>query len=91
VSASMRRGAREANEESARAAWSRDMGQAIGSLAGLIAAINALTDRVERLEQQVSARDRAPKGGDPQGLRGEAIEPGPARDAPGNNHEGAQR
>jgi len=45
----MRRGAREANEESHRTARSRAMGEAIGGLAAFVAAINRLSERVEAL------------------------------------------
>jgi polyhydroxyalkanoate synthesis regulator phasin len=57
----MRRGAREANEESARLRLAGEMGHAIGSLTVFIAAITRLTDRVEALEKQV-----AELKGDPQ-------------------------
>lgn len=47
---SMIRGAREANEESHRAAQSRAMGEALGSMAAFIVAINKLTERMETVE-----------------------------------------
>lgn len=49
----MKRGAREANEESDRLRASRAMGEALGSLAAFITAINKLTERVEQLEGRV--------------------------------------
>jgi hypothetical protein len=50
-SESMRRGAREANEESDRAAASRSMGAAVGGLAAFIVEINSLKARVDALER----------------------------------------
>lgn len=47
---SMIRGAREANEESHRTAQARALGEAIGGLAAIIAAINKLTERMEAVE-----------------------------------------
>lgn len=49
----MQRGAREANAESALAAQSKAMGEALGGMAAFIAAINKLTVRVEALEAKV--------------------------------------
>lgn len=52
-SESMRRGAREANEESDRAAQARSLGEAIGGLAAFAVAINKLEARVAELEADV--------------------------------------
>jgi len=49
----MRRGAREANEESRRLAESAAMGKAIGELSAFVVAIHRLSDAVEDLRTRV--------------------------------------
>ncbi len=58
TAADMRRGAREANEESHRAAMSRDMGKALGEMTAFIFAINRLSEAIERLEGRVAALEK---------------------------------
>jgi hypothetical protein len=54
----MRRGAREANQESDAAA----MGRAVGSMAAFIAVINRLTKRIEELDHRLAAVEKALRG-----------------------------